>query len=325
LLSYFTKKVLPVLVLSCFVVSSASAVLTTLSNVPDYDWYFGCSPTSVGMLLGYYDRNGYDALTYDSLIAGGTAELSTWDAGGSPLADAAIASSGHRTDFYNNEGAGTRGSVNYLNVSDDLPAPWHDFDSIADFMGTSQDAVANDAGMGNPPNADGSTNFWNWVNGTPFTWSDAETNGVTLSSGMYGIKEYIEYRDYGIATLFNQYILGYNVPGYGPTPDGLTFADYQAEIDAGRPAVIHVEGHSMLAYGYDTAGQKIYLHDTWSAGPHTMKWGGSYGGMVHSGFTFLTISDGDGGEVPVPEPATILLIGSGIFGLAAFLRRKKAA
>jgi hypothetical protein len=33
-----------------------------LNDVPSYLWHDGCAPTSVGMIVGYYDGHGYDAL-----------------------------------------------------------------------------------------------------------------------------------------------------------------------------------------------------------------------------------------------------------------------
>jgi hypothetical protein len=48
-------------ILSLFVlVSPAGAV--TLSNVPAYYWYHGCTPTAVGELMGYWDVRGYSNL-----------------------------------------------------------------------------------------------------------------------------------------------------------------------------------------------------------------------------------------------------------------------
>ncbi len=46
--------------------------------VPDYHWWYGCTPTSVGMIMGWYDRVGsggidYRRLDYSSLIPGGVA------------------------------------------------------------------------------------------------------------------------------------------------------------------------------------------------------------------------------------------------------------
>ena len=34
----------------------------SISGVPSYGWYHGCEPTSVGMIMGYWDLNGYPNL-----------------------------------------------------------------------------------------------------------------------------------------------------------------------------------------------------------------------------------------------------------------------
>ena len=91
----------------------------------------GCSPTSAGMMMGHYDINGYGGLKYDNLVPGGTAELSSFGSPGS-LANSVIASSQHINDFYRGTGYGDSG--------DDLSPPHHNFNSLADFMGTSQDS-----------------------------------------------------------------------------------------------------------------------------------------------------------------------------------------
>jgi hypothetical protein len=49
-----------------------------LSNAPAYDWWYGCAPTSAGMMMGHYDINGYAGLRYDNLVPGGTAELPSY-------------------------------------------------------------------------------------------------------------------------------------------------------------------------------------------------------------------------------------------------------
>jgi hypothetical protein len=74
-----------------------------LSNAPDYNWWYGCSATSAGMMMGYYDIHGYDGLGYPNLVPGGTAELDTYPSGapsGTYIAQAAIASDGHIADFW---------------------------------------------------------------------------------------------------------------------------------------------------------------------------------------------------------------------------------
>ena len=83
-----------------------------LSNTGDYSWWYGCSPTSAGMIMGFYDRNGYDGLSYSNLVPGGVAEATTYGGLPSYLASAAIASAGNIADFY---------SGGYLASGDDKP------------------------------------------------------------------------------------------------------------------------------------------------------------------------------------------------------------
>lgn len=296
------------------VVLESRIVGAQLSNSPNYDWWYGCSPTSAGMLMGYYDIHGYGGLQYTNLIPGGVAELSTF---GNPsaIANDAIASNGHIADFW----------TGYGNSGDDPLASGRtrpdDFDSLADFMGTSQDNLGVGPNGSNITNSDGSTTFWYYADGavTPYTvlapWAD--------TSGMYGIYEYIDYCGYGVASLFNQYI-----DALGLTY-GFTYADYMLEIDAGRPVLIHTANHTMLGYGYDAASNLVYVYDTWDdsdgGGPYFdgqnpgfFTWGGSYGGADHVAVTVLQLSGG-----VIPEPASILVWSLfGCIGIVGYRRRK---
>lgn len=99
--------------------ASASAGPVVVSGVPDYLWYHGCGPTSLGMILGYWDANGYEYL-----IPGN----SNWSVNLSSVQNV-IASSGHVND--------------YVPMPDVFP-PTHTDDCLADFTNTSR-----------PPNAYG--------------------------------------------------------------------------------------------------------------------------------------------------------------------------
>jgi hypothetical protein len=269
---------------------------TTLTNAPDYDWWYGCTPTSAGMVMGYYDLNGYCASSYDNLVPGVDAELSNYGNPGAAV-NAIIASAGHIDDFYN--GA-------YGATGDDDPPPFHAFDCLADFMGTSQDSVGG---------SNGSTWVYNYTDGNRLHYYEMPGHGITDESGMYGIFEYLTYCGYGgdVVDLYNQLTdndgLGHGFMG------GFSFQDYVNEIDAGRPVMLHVEGHTMFGYGYD-ANQTVYLHDTWTAGQHSMTWGGAYSGMTMYGVTVLQMEC-------IPEPGTLALFGLGLLGAFGVWRRRR--
>lgn len=286
-----------VLVGVCFGVSSADAALIDyqvcgLTN-PDYDWWYGCSATSAGMMMGYYDINGYGGLTYDNLVPGGDAEAETHvgpPTGSSALVNNIIASSGHITDFYSSAPPNGSSAPHYMNSGDDLPGPFHSFDCLADFMGTSQDSVGN---------LNGSTNFHFYTGGSQWHDYDVENYSVEDADGMYGIGEYVAYAGYDHTNLYTQ-LTDNNSFGYSPFSGGFSFADYMNEIDNDRVVMLHVEGHSM--YGYDYGDNNtVYLHDTWTLGQKSMSWGGAYATLGMWGVTVLEITGGD----IVPEPASL--------------------
>jgi hypothetical protein len=291
----------------------------TLANGGDYEWYYGCSPTSAGMLMGYYDRNGYDGSFYGNLVPGGVAETSTFPTTGpSHLVASTIASPGHIDDFY----------VQYGNYGDDplnsgrtLP---DDFNCLADFMGTSQDGLSPHLDY-DDGNVDGGTSFWNYSDSTPLTYTDIYGFGYDYynASGMYGIYEYVQYAGYDVETLYNQKTYrseGEEIAG------GFDFDDAKAEIDAGRPFLVHIEQHTMFGYGYDdsTADDIVYVHDTWNAGQHSMIWDSTpaYSNLALMSVTVLELS---GGSV-IPEPSTLAgLISMAAMGLVLVRRSRRRA
>jgi hypothetical protein len=53
--------------------------------------------------------------------------------------------------------------------------------------------------------------------------------------------------------------------------------------------MIHVEGHTMVGFGYKDSSNLMYIHDTWDHNIHTMTWGDSYAGMQHLGVTIVQL------------------------------------
>ena len=279
-----------------------------LSDVPAFDWSFGCSATSAAMHAGYYDRTGYP---YMYAGPGGTpagvmpldnSEWSDWWDGTAWRHQCPLSATHNLLD-----GRVTDGHVDdyWISYGSSGPDPWiaggieHTYgDCTGDYMKTNQWAYGN---------TDGSTTFWNYNDGSPLYYYQLESFGPGYydHDGGYGLKLFYESRGYTVTNMYNQHR-----QGYGTNPAlGFTYIQYKAEIDAGRPVVIHVEGHTMLGYGYDdTSSNLMYIHDTWDYNSHTMIWGGSYSTMVHTGVTIVTIEPVQTVSTPTFSPP------AGIYG-----------
>jgi len=242
----------------------------TLSHVPGYDWSFGCSATSAAMMAGFYDRTGYTNM-YSGPTNGGVAPLdnSVWGSvviNGETRKLCPISATrdgldgrsiyGHVDDYW----------ISYGNTNPDPYItnnwPQHAWgDCTGDYMKTNQSFHQN---------TDGSTTFWYYTNGNPYSGNGSNNDG------MYGLKQFFESQGYTVTGYYNQYIYGYN----GNTL-GFTFTQYKQQIDAGRPVLIQVQGHTMLGIGYNETGNIVYLRDTWDYISHQMTWGGTYSTMQH--------------------------------------------
>jgi uncharacterized repeat protein (TIGR02543 family) len=242
-------------------------------TVPAYDWSFGCSATSGSMIAAFYDRNDY-ADIYTGPTNGGVMPLnsSVWpnwtDVVGDTYGQCPLTASHLGLD-----GRTTRGSiddywVSYLSNAPDpyITGVWSQHawgDAIGDYMKTSQSAY---------DNVDGSTVFYNWTRSSaPLTCDDMVDYGIT-EDGTYGRKEFYEAKGYTVTDCFNQ-----NTDNI--IRGGFSFAMFQAEINAGRPVMLNLKGHTVVGIGYDSSTNTVYLNDTWDYLTHSMTWGGSYAGL----------------------------------------------
>jgi hypothetical protein len=100
-----------------------------IAGVPDYLWRHGCAPTSVGMIIGYYDGHGFpDLVPYDATTQTETAQqmIASQRTAGHP---------GHYEDYSLPKEA-DGGTI--LKDKSEAPAgDEHASDSVADFMHTS--------------------------------------------------------------------------------------------------------------------------------------------------------------------------------------------
>jgi hypothetical protein len=260
-----------------------AAGINVLTNVPAFYWSYGCSATSAAMLFGYYDNNGYPNMYTGSTNSGvcpmtnevwGTTTYPSVTCGECPLSAThegidGLATKGHVNDYW----------IDYGSTAPDpyITGGWteHQSNCAGDFMGTNQSKYGN---------TDGSTTFYFNTNGTPlYNYTGSEPGS---RDGCHGLRLFAESRGYTVITNYSQYIQGY----HNIRNNGFTFNDFVNEINAGRPVLIQLNGHTVLGYGYNTTGQIVYIHDTWDYSDHQMTWGGKYAGLQQYGVTVIELA-----------------------------------
>ena len=250
----------------------------TIPDFPSYNWVFGCSAVSGAMIAAYYDRNGYPNMyagpTNSGVMPITNTSWGTWSDGYENYPNNPLVASKNGVDGRSSRGSIDDYWVRYGSSANDpyITNGWSQHawgTAIGDFMKTSQSAYGN---------TDGSTSFWNYTSHpAKYTCATMETESagggkmISEVDGTYGRKLFYEARGYTVTECYNQRT---DVAG------GFSLANFQAEIDAGHPVMINVEGHTMVGYGYE--GSTIYIRDTWDSDPsetYTMPWGGYYQDM----------------------------------------------
>ncbi len=259
---------------------------SNLLQVPTYNWCFGSAPTAAAMIAAWHDRTAY-AEIYTGPTNGGLMPMdnSVWpdwvDNNGDsrhqcPLSAthnglAGRSVNGHVDDYWD-----------FLDQAgpDPFRGNWPEHawaDCTGDFM------KSNRWFQQRSLNLDGETAFYFFPNGPALHASDMDGHAVRFYDGGYGLKQFYESRGYTATLMYNQYILGYN-----GNVQGFTYNQFKTEIDADRPVLIHLEGHTVAGVGYDdSAGQLIYINDCWDHAVHTMTWGSDYAGMAQMGVTII--------------------------------------
>ncbi len=269
--------------------ASSTTLGTATLTVPAFNWVFGCSSVSGAMIAGYYDRNGFSNM-YTGPTDGGVMPLNnsswgTWSDGSTTYPNLPLAASHQGVD-----GRATKGSIDdywvqYGSGSSDpyITGSWtqHTWsDAIGDYMKTSQSAYGN---------TDGSTSFYNYTSSaTRLTCADMVTYGIQTLDGTYGRKLFYEARGYTVTDCYSQ-----NTDN--TVAGGFSYAQFKAEIDAGRPVMLNLAGHTIVGVGYSDP-STVYVHDTWDYSDHTMTWGAGYAGMALQSVSIVNLQS----VVPAP-------------------------
>lgn len=262
-----------------------------LSEVPTSTWTYGCSATSAGMMFGYYDRTGYPNM-YTGTVNGGVCPLDDLGQGDNPAYPIPGACSIIATQ-QGFDGRAIRGHVDDYWIGYNIGGPdpfegaWTEHtwgDCTADYMGTNQWKWDYDLNGARESNSDGATTLWtNSGGGKLYDLIPGSEYGSPQTALCHGLRLFAESRGYTVVENYTQKVDAVATGGF-------TFQDFRNEIDAGRPVMIQVTGHSMAGVGYDETSQTIYIHDTWDNSVHSMPWGGSYADMDHQAVTVVVLA-----------------------------------
>ena len=244
------------------------------NTMPKAEYMYGCMPTSVGMLLGYYDINGYNGKKLSNLINGTVALNSRGTDGNAYDMDAfdtvlgkAIASKGYVERFY---GTTPEDELTYTYKGETTELNTSAWDCIADYLGTGQYWRGN-ADKATTETSDTLNDLYtkNYSNGSITYGSITRTIPWRNISMLYGLDLYVQSRGY---SLDRKNTGSFKVDTNGGS---FTFEDFRKEIDAGRPVIVSITGHAMVAYGYNPDTHEIIFDDCYDA-DQRMTWGSTY-------------------------------------------------
>jgi len=220
----------------------ARADVLVLREVPAYTWWHGCSPTSAGMVVGYWDARGWGELIsgdndWQTNRAAVREAIASVGDGDGTTGNPGTPGTGHVGDYALYDGVDDYGHAEpHEDLSDIDPDAAHPDDCLADFMRTSRSAYGLTHGA---------------------TYVSRIDNGLADYAALRGYDLTADYRGYHASTAWGH----------------LT-----GEIRAARPAVMQVDSdgngrvdHSVCAVGYrdDRGYQEYACLDTWGT---SLRW-----------------------------------------------------
>ena len=248
-------------------------------KMPEAEYMYGCVPTAVAMLLGYYDLYGYRGNDLSNIVEGDVALKSRGTDGNSYDMDAfdtvlgsLTASKEYVYRFYSRDGVETtpQQELEYTFQADNKTLKTDEWNCLADYLGTGQYWRGAD-------NLVTVVSFCSLADLYSNNYSDVKiTDGTTTRMVRYndttmlpGLDLYVQSRGY---------LLDYETTGtYEVDVAGgsFTFDDYVNEIDSGRPVLISIEDHVMIGYGYNKKTKEIIFDDCYKV-DQRMAWDGTY-------------------------------------------------
>ena len=247
-------------------------------TVPEAEYMYGCTPTAVAMVLGYYDLYGYRGADLSNMIEGDVDSKSRGTDGNAYNMNAfdtvlgrATASEDFVSRFHSRGGKETTPAqeLKYSFKSDNKTIDTSNWNCIADYLGTGQYWRGND-NLSTTISYTSLEDVFKNDSYLEITAGSTTRNVRHVDTTMlYGLELYVQSRGYEMDyEITGTYVV--DVAG-----GSFTFADYMNEIDSGRPVMVSISGHSMVGYGYNASTQEIIFDDCYVSG-RRMQWGGTY-------------------------------------------------
>ena len=270
---------------------SANGDVVLFNPVPEAEYMYGCVPTAVGMLLGYYDLYGCRGTALSNIIDGTVALKSRATDGNKynmnefdTVLGRAIASKEYVYRFYSHDDIATltanSPASNYTPTTSQEELPYSFVGSgtsmntsvwncLADYLGTGQYWRSN----GNLSTTNSYCTLEDLLGYSFVVSLDDGTTHKTIpyqnTAMLYGLDLYVKSKGYSLDyEITGAYVV--DVAG-----GSFTFEDYMAEIDAGRPVIVSIEGHAMTGYGYNAGTREIIFDDCYNH-DRKMVWDGTY-------------------------------------------------
>ena len=262
-----------------YTTSSSNGDVLLSGKMPEAEYMYGCVPTAMAMLLGYYDLYGYQGKDLSKIVDGKVALKSRGTDGNAYDMDAfdtvlgkLTASKEYVYRFYARDGVETtpEQELVYTFQDDNKTLKTDEWNCLADYLGTGQFWRGAD-------NLVSLVSYCTLADLYNNHYSDVRiTDGSTTRMVRYndttilpGLDLYVQSRgyqlDYEITGTFQVDVAG----------GSFTFNDYMKEIDSGRPVLISIQEHVMIGYGYNKKTQEIIFDDCYKV-DQRMKWGGTY-------------------------------------------------
>ena len=262
-----------------YTTSNTNGDVLLSGKMPEAEYMYGCVPTAIAMLLGYYDLYGYQGHDMSNIVEGKVDTKSRGTDGNSYDMDAfdtvlgkLTASKEYVYRFYERDGKETtpQQELEYTFQADNKTLKTDEWNCLADYLGTGQYW----RGAGNLVTLVSYCTLADLYNNDygDVRMKDGDTvrmvsyNDTTM---LPGLDLYVKSR---------KYQLDYEITGtYQVDVAGgsYTFDDYVKEIDSGRPVLISIKEHVMIGYGYNKKTREIIFDDCYRT-DQRMKWDGTY-------------------------------------------------